>query len=442
MRFSRALSAAILVVMIIGSTLTAAAAQGSTPKADDVGITDKEIHVAVIADVENAAVPGLFQPGVDAVKAWAKLLNKKGGIAGRKVVVDFIDSKLSADEARNAVIKACAEDFAMVGSEALFLNNVDDMVACKDARGKATGLPDVPGLALEVVQRCSPVSYVFSGDSKFCANKDAHPQTYYPQAGDARYYLKKNKDLHGIWLVPNDLRATRNAQITNFQAGFELGMKKDAEGFYDTTARSPQSALTPFVQVIKDNNSNFAYNGEAFNIMVLLRREAKLQGVNSVKVWACNQGCYDAEFLEQGGADVEGTQAWIPTLPFFSEYKSNPTLKALVKELGGPDKINSTGLNAFIGALLFQEAAEKAVAGGGTFTRQSVLDALEGIHDFDAKGIIGPVDIGNHEPGPCLVLVQVKNGKWVRTNPTKPGTFDCNKKNIKPVKLDLLGSDG
>ena len=188
----------------------------------------------------------------------------------------------------------------MVGSEALFLNNVDDMVACKDAQGKATGLPDIPGLALEPVQRCSPVTYVFSGDSKSCAHQDEHPQTYFPQAGDARYYLKKFKDLHGIWLVPSDLRATRNAQITNFQAGFELGMKKDGDGFYDNSARSPQSALTPFVQVIKDNNSTFAYNGNAFNQMVLLRREAKLQGVNSVKLWACNQGCYDIQFIEAG----------------------------------------------------------------------------------------------------------------------------------------------
>ncbi len=437
MRLARALSTVVVVIAVIASMLTSAAAQSGQPKAADVGITDKEIRLAVIADVENPVVPGLFQPAVDAVRAWAKLVNKKGGIAGRKVVIDFIDSHLSPDDARNAVIKACSEDFAMVGSEALFLNNVDDMVACKDAQGKATGLPDVPGLALEPVQRCSPVTYVFSGDSKSCAHQNEHPQTYYPQAGDARYYLKKFKDLHGIWLVPSDLRATRNAQITNFQAGYELGMKKDGDGFYDNSARSPQSALTPFVQVIKDNNSTFAYNGNAFNQMVLLRREAKLQGVNSVKLWACNQGCYDIQFTKQGGADVDGTYAWIPTLPFYSEYKSNPALKALVGQLGSPDKLNANAINSYVGALLFEEAAGKAVANGGTLTRQSLLDTLKGIHKFTAKGVVGPVDVGGHEPGPCLVVVHLENGKWVRANPTKPGTFDCNPKNIKSVKMDL-----
>ena len=43
--------------------------------------------------------------------------------------------------------------------------------------------------------------------------------------------------------------------------------------------------------------------------MVLLRREAQLQGVNSVKVWECNSGCYDPNFYKQGGATVNGTYA-------------------------------------------------------------------------------------------------------------------------------------
>jgi hypothetical protein len=62
--------------------------------------------------------------------AWAKLVNKQGGAAGRKVVLDFSDSKLKPNDARDAAIEACGSDFAMVGGEALFLNNVDDIVAC------------------------------------------------------------------------------------------------------------------------------------------------------------------------------------------------------------------------------------------------------------------------------------------------------------------------
>jgi hypothetical protein len=36
------------------------------------------------------------------------------------------------------------------------------------------------------------------------------------------------------------------------------------------------------------------------------------------------------------------------------------------------------------------------------------------------------------------VLNQVKSGKFVRIQPTKPGTFDCPKGGVVHTKLDLL----
>ena len=49
----------------------------------------------------------------------AKYLNSKaggGGLAGRKVVVDFYDSKLNPNDTTNAEIQACENDVAMVGT--------------------------------------------------------------------------------------------------------------------------------------------------------------------------------------------------------------------------------------------------------------------------------------------------------------------------------------
>ena len=124
------LAVALLGSVTVGTT-TATGLPGRTaaekPAATEIGVTADEIRVAVVADVDNQFAPGVFQGSVDGVKGWAKFVNAHGGLAGRKVVVDFIDSKLTADDARNAVIKACAEDFALVGTTAVFLNNVDDV---------------------------------------------------------------------------------------------------------------------------------------------------------------------------------------------------------------------------------------------------------------------------------------------------------------------------
>ncbi len=424
----------LAAVVMVAAALAPAAAQ-QKPKADDVGITDSEIRVAIVADVDNPVVPGLFKSAVDSVKAWAKTVNAKGGIAGRTVVVDFIDSKLNPNEARNALITACSQDFALVGTEALFINNVADLEACTNSKGEPVGIPDLPGIASSA-ERCSPVSYYLQGSAAYCATKNDHPQTYTAQQGDYRYYVKTNKDLHGIWLAPADVKDVKNAAVPSYQAGIDLGIGTDGEGIYDVFARDPQSALTPKIQVVKQSGSTFVYNGSSASMMVLARREANLQGVNTVKVWACHQGCYDQAFLEQGGADVEGTHSSLLNLPFYTDYKANPALRSLAKEVGGVDKLNSYGVSALISALLFEDAAEKAVANGGTLTRRSLFDALKAEHSFDAQGVIGPVDIGNHATPHCTVMAVVKNGKWVREFPKKPGTFDCSKNNIVEITMD------
>ena len=117
--------------------------------------------------------------------------------------------------------------------------------------------------------------------------------------------------------------------------------------------------------------------------------------------------------------------------------QSNPTLKKLVTAAGGIENVDFNSVSALIAGLLFQDAAERAVANGGTLTRQSLFDALKQETKFDADGIIGPTDVANKQPSPCIVMTQITDGKFVRTYPKKAGVFDCNKKNIVEMKLDL-----
>ena len=74
---------------------------------------------------------------------------------------------------------------------------------------------------------------------------------------------------------------------------------------------------------------------------------------------------------------------------------------------------------------------------GRTLTRKSLFDAITSIRDFDADGIIGKTDVGNRNPSPCVIMTQVQDGKLVRVHPKKPGTLDCDKKNLSVIKLDL-----
>src|SRR5262249_44155033 len=142
--------AVVVASLVLGQTaaMTGAGA-AEKPSATEVGVSATEIHIAVIADVDNPIVPGVFQGAVDGVQRAAKFPNSRaggGGVAGRKLVVDFIDSKLNANAARNATITACGSDLAMVGTSTTALTSADDIVQCTDQAGAPTGLPDIPAV--------------------------------------------------------------------------------------------------------------------------------------------------------------------------------------------------------------------------------------------------------------------------------------------------------
>ena len=168
---ARWLSLVLCLVVSVGTlaaTSFAAGAQSSrteTPKATDVGITADEIHVAVIADVDTPIVPNFFKGVKDAAEGAAKFLNSKaggGGLAGRKVVVDFYDSKLNPATTTNAEIQACENDVAAVGTSALFLTSVggdaqlQGLDRCRDRAARHPVRVDRVGAAVlgPVVPRC------------------------------------------------------------------------------------------------------------------------------------------------------------------------------------------------------------------------------------------------------------------------------------------------
>ena len=217
--------------------------------------------------------------------------------------------------------------------------------------------------------------------------------------------------------------------LPNFQGDEDLGIKADAQGSYAESGSAPESALTPVISAIKAAGSSYVYAGSTPQNTILLEREAKLQGVSSVKVWACNSGCYDSSFYAQGGSVVNGTYAQLDDLPFYTEYEDNPALAALVKQIGGTANLNNNAVLSYVMCLLFQDAVQKATANGGTLDRQTLFTALNGETSFNADGIIGPTNVGGHQLSNCDVITQLVNGQWQRVYPTKPGTFDCNSGN-------------
>jgi hypothetical protein len=413
------------------SSVHAGAATATQPAGTDIGVTGSEIHIGVIADVDTPLAPGAFKGARDAVVGFGRYINQHGGLAGRKVAVDFYDSKLSPDETRNAIIAACQKDFAVVGTGALFMNNVDDMVNCADAKGQKTGLPDVPIVTIFPVEQASPVSFPITAPAQDFS--DPSGQTYRAQVGRFRWYLKDaSKDLHGIFLVGTDFAALKAATLPIWAGAQNVGIK--SEGVFGVSGLDPQDKFLPIATALQSHSSTIVGSGVNDTAQAYMLKEAAVQGVNTVKVWDCTNACYSQRFLQTAAAKAEGEYVNLPFVPV-EEAKHSPTVKAYLNTVGAAN-VDGNGEQAWAGALFFRDAVNQVVKHGGVnaLTRANLLTEARTLHSFNADGMIGTSDIPAKTPTPCFSLFQVKNGKFVRTYPKKPATFDCNPKNVVSVK--------
>ncbi len=434
----------VVLVVVVGLAVAGGVAGASSraakekPTATDIGVTPTEIRIAVVADVDNPFQPGLFQGSVDAVKGVAKTINQQGGIGGRKVVVDFYDSKLNPNNSRNAMIQACQNDFAVIGSATLFLTSVDDEVNCADKSGQAIGLPEIGGIVTGVAHQSAGVSFPAQPPQLLCDTADQSPQTYQGQQGAEKWLLKNvNKDLHGVFVLPNDTKDAYRGIKVQTDITQQAGITKDQE--VTKSGRDPASAYTPIVQQLKADDSNYVFDGLSYSQMVEMQQEAQLQNVDSSKVtWQCTGACYDPKYIQTGGSVTEGTYMWLAYLPF-GETKSNPALATMVKNVGA-SKTTGLGVYSYVAGLAFQQVMNDVVAKQGVngVTRENLLAGLQKLTSFNAEGIIGNTDIANKKTSSCFVLIQVKHGKFVRVHPQKPGTFDCAKSNYVTLQADLL----
>ena len=417
----------------VGAAVGAASEQ---PKDTEVGVSASTITIAVVADVDNSIVPGLFKGAVDGVKGAAAYINKTGGIAGRKLEVDFIDSKLNPNETRNAIITACSQDLAMVGTSAALFTGLEDLVGCKDKAGAATGIPDIGAIVLGTNEACSPVTFPVAPAQIDCTTAGQSPQTYRANQGPYKYLLKKHKSLAGPYIQTSDSTDAARTTTVLQKTAQHAGIKITSSPFLTNSA--PQNAYTTIVNQMKQAGSTYADNGLAVNGAILFRQEAALQGLTDPNlVWHCSSACYDQKAMAAAGSVMDNEYMDLTFLPF-AETKSNKTLASFIKYVG-KDNANAYAVYGFVATLAFKQAVDDVVAKSGTnsLTRAALLTGLKGLTSFNAGGMFGTVNIGEKVPTSCFATIQWKSGAFTRAYPTKKGTFDCKASNLYSLTEDL-----
>ena len=440
---------ALLSVVAVSATYLsvaggAGAQEDETPEATEIGVTADTITITVIADVDNAARPGLFRGSRDGVMAAAEYINEEeGGLAGRTLEVNFIDSRLSGDEARSALIQACQESYAVVGTTALFMNNIEPAETCVDQAGAATGLPDVPVLQTETEHQCSPVSFPVIAGQLDCDSLEAGgPETYTTRQGHVNYHLRRNDgELSGVWVIPGDLPSTIRATVPLVEGAIEAGIEEVDR--FEASALGGQGEFTAPMQAVKSGGATYVLNGLDYRGTVQMRKEATIQGVTGVEVWDCTIQCYDQRFIEEGGADVEGQFVSTFFIPF-EEARQNNSIQQFLKYVGR-ENADGFGAQAWAAGLFFRDVVNDIVEADGVngLTRAAFLEAAANVHDFtgdvDGEGMLAPTDVGGRQINSCFVMMRVEDGEFERVFPKKKGTHSCkDRRNLVTVEVDQV----
>ena len=173
------------------------------------------------------------------------------------------------------------------------------------------------------------------------------------------------------------------------------------------------------MQAIKTHNSTYARNGADYVSTVFLRKEAQVQGVNTVKVWDCSLQCYDQRLITQGGSAVENQYVWLSFLPF-EDKGSNAELDNFLKYDKKPDAF---GAQAWVAGRDLRRrrstrSSRRAARTGSP--APALLDrASTASRTSTTAGSSRPTDIGGKVGSKCLIGMQVQNGKFVRVDPVE-----------------------
>jgi hypothetical protein len=136
---------------------------------------------------------------------------------------------------------------------------------------------------------------------------------------------------------------------------------------------------------------------------------------------------------------MDGTHVYVGALPL-EEASTNAMLRNFVKYVGkDSDNFAVSGWSAMIA---FAQAARTVVEKDGVngLTRKALLETgIPTLTKFDTDGMTGTINVAKRISTACFIMLQVKNGKFVREHPAKKGTFDCTPSNQVVMKLDLLG---
>jgi ABC-type branched-subunit amino acid transport system substrate-binding protein len=400
--------AALLAIATLGAvTAATASAERQSPAVDQPGVTDTEIKVGGIATMTNDPTGNTLGDAFAGVEAYFDYVNSKGGVHGRKLV---LSSKRDDQLANNR-----QEVQGLLGEDDVFaaLPIAVDLFTGADLL-EAEGIPTF-GIDIQEEwgsENNNPGPANFFGQfGSFICFTCAQPST--------SVWLAKRLGLKKVAILSYTIEQSK-AACEGYEKSFEKYPVADVV-FTDSSLSFGQVDYSGDVSQMIDKGVDYVITCIDANGTVTLAREMKKQGLEAIQALP---NAYNHELVEENAQFLEGSYSFTPFAPF--ETKPQPKgLKLYEKWIKKTDGgRNEHSLDGWLNAGLFVTGLKAA---GPDFTRQKVVDAINGLTDYTADGLLPGVDWTKaHSTGPdCYAVMKITDGKFVPRfgKPGKP--FVC-----------------
>ncbi len=389
---------------------------------DTQGITDDSIAVGTIADPGFSGAPGLNQEIFDAGEAFATWCNEQGGINGRELDLTQYDAAIT--DFQPQLERACGQELAIVGDGAV----QDNFWATV---GVGCGLIDIAGFA--VTPEKAGTSGAGVTEETRVVQPVPNPSDRYP-VGAIRLVAEEHPGaIDHVGIVYGDLATTaiqkdRIVEATEAEGGtvvYEAPTNILGEANWAPFAGAIQEAGVQWLVVVGA--------GEATGAL-----QAALDEIGyHPEVTLLETNFYDPIYLEAAGPYAEGTLIRMVFTPF-EEADQNPATARYVELVEAVDgKVALLGAQSMSAWLLFATAA-KECDDAGDLSRSCILETAGSVDEWDGGGLHASGDPSTNSPPPCVMLVEIQGGEFVRHAPDEG--FDCDDSSIIELEGDYSTS--
>jgi ABC-type branched-subunit amino acid transport system substrate-binding protein len=352
----------------------------------------------------SGPIPGLFEGAPTGVKAYFAYINSKGGVHGRKLMVDGYDDNFNAEQNQSDTTTALSKDFGLVGDFSLFDNS-----GCKVLAEN----PAVPNVSVTLDPGTNALPNTFS----------SQPLAVGWNLGPLQFYKKHYpKDLTVGALVSNVPTAVaqwNGEKAALAHVGYKIG--------YERTVGPLESDFTTDIIHMKNDGVNVIdMTALDWQVAAIMVQDMTQQGWKPALIMSGGP-VYADQFIKTAGGPAATNGIWVGQEQSLYLGQDASTVPAVNTFLSWVKKVNPSWtpdlytLFGWTSAALFVQALQAA---GPNPTRGEVLAQLKKITNFNANGIIATDNPAQKLPPTCYLMARIVNGNFVRQDDPSGG-FRC-----------------